>query len=532
MKKRVVLLTRAGAAPTMELIESLSSSGIAVWIEDPHSAEFRGDEVSVTAESSPLNDPFAIIYEIAPDAAIEELRTAIDVAGTKWPGVSVVAARRSAPQTGAFNAAAPRDTALKLLGFRAIADRPAQLPAILRQVEEGPGTGELKLPPEFKSPLDSRAFSLPTAVRGERLRGALALLSSLHLASNQKEAGQAALAGIARLVTAHRWTIFAIAQASSVDSMNFEPLVARSNLRGASLRFDEDWRRELLSDPETFNEPESLTARTAATLIETMRKIERGQRVIALPLVSGERVLGVLEGVRIGTGARQFSATETSLLTSLAIPIASALANSVRIAEAERLSLTDDLTKLHNARYLRQFLVNEVKRARRYKTNVAALFLDLDDFKRVNDLYGHLVGSHALMEVAALILPAVRDTDCVVRYGGDEFVVILPETGIDEAVQVAERIRSKIEQHEFTGGRRLKVSLTASFGIAVFPQHALSPQQLVDCADTAMYRAKAADKNCIRVIAGRSDMTPEEIPKPATVRISQFQRFPDEKLIS
>ena len=272
--------------------------------------------------------------------------------------------------------------------------------------------------------------------------------------------------------------------------------------------------------------------RVAATRIETIRKIEHGQRVIALPLVSGERVLGVLEGVRAGSGTRQFSATETALLTALAIPIASALANSVRIAEAERLSLTDDLTKLHNARYLRQFLVNEVKRARRYKTSVAALFLDLDDFKRVNDQYGHLVGSHALMEVAALILPSVRDTDCVVRYGGDEFVVILTETGIEEAAQVADRIRAKIEQHRFTGGRRLNVSLTASFGIAAFPQHAMSPQQLIDCADTAMYGAKAADKNCVRVISGTFAAARSEVPKLAPVEISQFQRFHDEKLIS
>ncbi|HLR06970.1 MAG TPA: diguanylate cyclase, partial [Pyrinomonadaceae bacterium] len=86
-------------------------------------------------------------------------------------------------------------------------------------------------------------------------------------------------------------------------------------------------------------------------------------------------------------------------------------------------------------------------------------------------------------------------------------------------------------QHPFTGGRRLKISLTASFGVAVFPQHALSPQQLIACADTAMYGAKAADKNCIRVIAGPSDV-PDEVPNPAPAGISQFQRFPDEKLIS
>lgn len=531
MKKHVVLLSSAEAAPTIELIESLSSSGIAVRIEGLQNAELHEEEFFSAAEDSHLLDPIAVLYEIAPDTRVEELRSVIRLSAAKWPGVSPVACRRGPDHPGALNSS-PRDAALKRLGFRAIADRPAQLLALLRQVEDGPGTGELTLPPEFKSPPDSRAFSLPASVHGEHLRGALALLSSLHLASNQKEAGQAALAGIARLVAASRWAIFVIAQTGAVDSPNFEPLVGRSSSDGAALRFDEDWRRELLTDPEIPNEPESKSARAAATRIEAIRESERGQRVIAVPLVSGERVLGVLEGVRVGGGARKFSATETLLLTALAFPIASALAHSVRIAEAERLSLTDDLTKLHNARYLRQFLVNEIKRARRYKTNVAALFLDLDDFKRVNDAHGHLVGSHALMEVAALILPSVRDTDCVVRYGGDEFVVILPETGIDEAVQVADRIRAKIEQHRFTGGRGLKVSLTASFGIAVFPEHALSPQQLIACADAAMYGAKAADKNCVRIIAGPSGAAPDEVPRPNPVGISQFQRIPDEKLIS
>ena len=242
--------------------------------------------------------------------------------------------------------------------------------------------------------------------------------------------------------------------------------------------------------------------------------------------------MGVLEGRRIRAGARTFSRPENKLLEALAIPIAAALANSVRIAEAERLSLTDDLTRLRNARYLRQFLVNEIKRARRYRSNVAALFLDLDDFKRINDLYGHLAGSHALMEVAALVLPSVRDTDCVVRYGGDEFVLILTETGSDEAVRVAERIRAKIAAHLFTGGRRLKFSLTASFGIAVFPVHALSPQQLIASADRAMYQAKAANKNCVRVTADSFAAGKDEGSESTLVEPPQFQRIPDEELIS
>jgi diguanylate cyclase (GGDEF)-like protein len=226
----------------------------------------------------------------------------------------------------------------------------------------------------------------------------------------------------------------------------------------------------------------------------TVKKKERGQHVVAVPLICGERILGVLEGVR----QRSFKNSEVAILDALSLPVASALANAVRIAEAERLSQTDDLTKLHNARYLRQFLLNEIRRARRYGSSVAALFLDLDDFKRVNDAHGHLVGSHVLMEMAAVILSSIRDTDAVARYGGDEFVIVLPDTQIELAGTVAERIREKIAQHHFSGGRNLKLSLTASFGVAAFPEHASSPQQLIACADTAMYEAKAANKNCIR----------------------------------
>ncbi|HLL74121.1 MAG TPA: GGDEF domain-containing protein, partial [Pyrinomonadaceae bacterium] len=199
-----------------------------------------------------------------------------------------------------------------------------------------------------------------------------------------------------------------------------------------------------------------------------------------------------------GASAREFTDGEAALLSSLSVPLAAALANSVRIAEAERLSLTDDLTKLHNARFLRQHLTAEVKRARRYGSSASALFIDLDDFKEINDRHGHLAGSHVLMEVATVILTGVRDTDVVARYGGDEFVVVLPETATEMALRVGERVREKIAFHQFTGGRGLRLRLTASIGVACFPEHAQSPQQLVAAADAAMYEAKAARKNCVR----------------------------------
>jgi diguanylate cyclase (GGDEF)-like protein len=526
MNKQVILLTDAKTAPAIELVESLKSAGISILAHNLNETRAL-DEVYPGSSSRPL----AILYEISPLADPKDLSLVVSRARSLWPGTSIVGCRRElAVSFGGFR---PNNLALKSLGFRAVADSPPQLPALLRQVEDIVSTGELKLPAGFKPIPDSRAFTLPRSVRSQHLRGAFALLASLHLASDQKEAGVAALAGVARLVPADRWSIFLVTQNSAPDAVKLEPFATRNFAEARPLLFDEEWQRELLRrDVESATETESKAAHEAINKIEAIRKKEGGRRVIALPLVSGERVVGALEGIRTRSGARSFSRSEAALLTTMTIPIASALLNSVRVAEAERLSLTDDLTRLRNARYLRQFLVNEIKRARRYRSNVAALFLDLDDFKQINDLHGHLAGSHALMELAAVVLPSVRDTDCVVRYGGDEFVLILTETGVDEAVQVAERIRAKIEAHRFTGGRKLNFALTASFGIAVFPLHALSPQQLIACADRAMYQAKAASKNCVRVIVDSEKVDWDDGPRSSLMGQTQFQRIPDEKLIS
>jgi diguanylate cyclase (GGDEF)-like protein len=526
MKKKVILLTDAETAPAIELLENLRSAGIEISTHDLKESQASG---TACPESSP--QALAVLYEIPPRANVQDLGLIVSRSKQLWPRLSLVACRREpSPQAG-NGLIRPDKQALKRLGFRAVADNPPQLPALLRQIEDVLDTDDLKLPEGFRPAPDSRSFSLPKSVRSQHLRGSFALLASLHLASDQKEAGLAALAGVARLVPADRWSIFLVTP-SGADAVKLDPLAGRSFADAESLLFDQEWQIELAAEAEPPAEPASKVAHEAAAKIETIRRVKNGRRLVALPLVSGDRVVGVLEGMRTRASSRSFSRTEIELLSTLAVPIAAALANSLRIAKAERLSLTDDLTRLRNARYLRQFLVNEIKRARRYRSNVAAVFLDLDDFKRINDLHGHLAGSHALMEIAALILPSVRDTDCVVRYGGDEFVLILTETGMDQAVQVAERIRAKIESYRFTGGRRLKISLTASFGIAVFPTHAMSPQQLIASADRAMYQAKAAHKNCVRVSSESDPACKDDDLAHALVESTQFQRIPGEKLIS
>ena len=507
----VILLTDAHEAPAYDLIEALRAAGVKTLIEGLREVEV---EVALAkqqkregvrdAEGPP---PLAVLYEVVPGADMVELHTAVDHAKAFWPGAPLVACRRQTNGYQSHNLRSLDGATLKRLGFAAIADKSAQLPALLREIEGHGNSGELRLPEIIQQPVETTPSSLPPKVKFSHLRAAFELVCSLHFSGDQSGAANTALAGLADLIKADRWAIYLFSESKGFEGSTLEAIAVRKPGHEGS-RTEDDWGRLLNSEPELPLGSETKAAKRAAAGMGTIKRKERGQFVVAVPLICGERILGVIEGIREGSGKHAFKKTDVALLDSLALPVASALANAVRIAEAERLSQTDDLTKLHNARYLRQFLLNEIRRARRYGTSVAALFLDLDDFKQINDEHGHLVGSHVLMEMAAVILSSIRDTDAVARYGGDEFVIVLPDTGTELAGQVAERIRHRITRHNFTGGRRLQLSLTASFGVAAFPKHASSPQQLIACADTAMYEAKAANKNCVRFAADLASKEP------------------------
>jgi diguanylate cyclase (GGDEF)-like protein len=502
MPKHVILLTDAHEAPAPALIEVLSSAGVSALIEGLRETEVAAAALQRSRAAENLRRaeqrPIAVLYEVVAGADVLEIHAAVEHATAIWPGIPLVACRHTSSGQGRQTLRTLDGPALKRLGFRAIADEPAQVPVLLRELEERGTTGDLVPSDNLENTLLPDALLLPAGLKTKHLRAAFEAVASLHFAVDQKSAAQTALVGLAPLVRADRWTIYLTSETSGGEEATLEPLAARGRLSTEREIPEQDWRRALLGDAIVLSGSESKAAHQAVATLETIRKTEKGRRVVAVPLASGERVLGVIEAVREGKGERAFTKAEGALLTAMAVPVASALANSVRIAEAERLSQTDDLTKLHNARFLRQFLLSEVKRARRYGSQVATVFFDLDDFKSVNDAHGHLVGSYVLMEMAAIILSSVRDTDVVARYGGDEFVIVLPETDFAAAARVAERLCAKIARHRFTGGRRLQLQLTASFGVASFPQHAQSPQQLVACADTAMYEAKAAGKNCVR----------------------------------
>jgi diguanylate cyclase (GGDEF)-like protein len=186
-------------------------------------------------------------------------------------------------------------------------------------------------------------------------------------------------------------------------------------------------------------------------------------------------------------------------------PAAVALDNALLLKRAEALSVTDDLTSLFNSRYLNQVLHRETKRASRNGRPLSLLFIDLDGFKGINDSHGHLSGSRALVEAAAVIRGSARETDVVARFGGDEFALVLPDTGSDGAFAVGERIRERIAAHVFLADQGLTIRLTASVGVATLPDHARSSDELVAAADRAMYAVKDAGKNGIQAAIPHAD---------------------------
>ena len=243
-------------------------------------------------------------------------------------------------------------------------------------------------------------------------------------------------------------------------------------------------------DPTSLESP---SPRTSAGLQDQLAQLGLEEPdLLALPLRLEGRVVG---GIWIFPEGRPLDEDQLRRAELVMAQAELALINAERFVQAREKAFIDDVTGLYNARYLLSALDRELSRAERSKRQLSVLFLDLDRFKLVNDRHGHLVGSRVLCELGHLLHHLVRTIDTVGRYGGDEFSVLLVDTGFDGAMAVAERIRETVSSTAFGGERGLQLSLTVSVGVASFPDHAGDAETLLDLSDKAMYLGKSQGRN-------------------------------------
>jgi two-component system, cell cycle response regulator len=223
--------------------------------------------------------------------------------------------------------------------------------------------------------------------------------------------------------------------------------------------------------------------------------------VLAVPLGSSTRPLGAVVVAR-DPGSPAYDAVAFEAIGALAGNAGTALANIKDHLEVERLSVTDPLTGVHNFRHLSTMLARELERAVRFGHPLGVLMLDIDRFKPVNDTYGHAAGDAVLRELARRVSECVREVDTLARYGGDEFALLLPETDVEGASALAERILAALRGEPFRlpdGGPELLV--TASIGIACYPEHGTTGNDLMRAADRALYEAKEGGRDRAEVAA-------------------------------
>jgi diguanylate cyclase (GGDEF)-like protein len=230
---------------------------------------------------------------------------------------------------------------------------------------------------------------------------------------------------------------------------------------------------------------------------------------IAVPIFTRNHPYGVLAAYR-GPGRSAFGEADLADLEAFAHQAEAALENTFLHDETRRLSLTDGLTTVWNRRQFDLRCAQELERAARFGEPFAIVICDLDDFKSVNDRFHHPGGDAVLVEFAQRLVAITREVDFVGRYGGEEFVLVLPRTSCEGAQVVAEAARRAAADRPFDTGNG-EARVTVSIGVACHPEHGTSRQQLVEAADAALFEAKAAGKNVVRTAPSRSDPAPREV---------------------
>jgi diguanylate cyclase (GGDEF)-like protein/PAS domain S-box-containing protein len=235
---------------------------------------------------------------------------------------------------------------------------------------------------------------------------------------------------------------------------------------------------------------------------------------LCIPIMAQGETLGILH-LQATDEAPQLNVEELSFKTTFAAQVGLSIANIKLREELRTQSVRDALTGLYNRRYLEEVLEREVRRAARATQSLGILMIDLDHFKKFNDTYGHDAGDAVLRETGAFLAKGIRAEDFVCRFGGEEFVVILPTANLESTCARAERLRLKMKELTVMHQGKSMGMLTISIGAAEFPEHGLSPQELMAAADAALYEAKRAGRDQVAVAALKRV---QEVAPPETER--------------
>ncbi|NOY79087.1 MAG: sensor domain-containing diguanylate cyclase [Calditrichaeota bacterium] len=213
------------------------------------------------------------------------------------------------------------------------------------------------------------------------------------------------------------------------------------------------------------------------------------------PLFSeDEQIIGVLSFFR--DTKRVLKKSEFDFLKRISDEVAVCINRALLFHRTRESTILDELTGIFNRRYFNKTFQREIKRAERYKRNLSVLMIDIDDFKVINDTFGHLKGDDVLQAIAAILKNNIRRTDILFRYGGEEFVILLPETPLNSAIRVGEKLRKAVQGHfNLTDYQISGQTITISIGISNFPMDGYSTEKLLAIADRHLYQAKSLGKN-------------------------------------
>jgi len=278
---------------------------------------------------------------------------------------------------------------------------------------------------------------------------------------------------------------FAIAVGDAAETLKTVRLKVGEGIAGWVAR-----NGESLIVPDVYNDPRF------SKRIDEMTKWKT-RSIICVPLQSKHRVLGVIQ--LINCAMESFGEQEMFFLHALCDYAAIAIDNARAVEKIQELTITDDCTGLYNARHLYKTLEAEVYRSARFGYEFSVIFMDLDNFKMVNDTYGHLVGSKLLQEIGFKVKSQLRLIDYAFRYGGDEFVILLPQTEKNSALVVAKRLQEMMRRTQFLTDEGLNLNVRCSMGLATYPEDAKSSHEIIRQADEMMYMVKNSSRDNIAV---------------------------------